>query len=118
MNASLSQFQVEKIVRIGADRLGVGMTLNQPVEIEIAGMQSGKNYMIISSEDGIRWSQHEVPTQVANMSGSVVFPTTHFSYFALAENNDYPLCSLESNTSIIRNGSEITLSWSAFRSGS
>ncbi len=118
MNASLSQFQVEKIVRIGADRLGVGMTLNQPVEIEIAGMQSGKNYMIISSEDGINWSQHAVPMQLANMSGSVIFPTTHFSYFALVEPSDQPLCSFEVNTPVIRNGGEVTLSWSTFRSSS
>lgn len=118
MNAPLSQFQVEKIIRIGSDRLGVGMTLNTPVEIDIGGMQAGKNYRIISSEDGVRWVQHDVPTQVATLSGRVIFPTQHFSYYALLEYTDTPLCSLEVDSPLIQNGGEVTLSWTTFHAGS
>lgn len=71
---------VEKIIKVGADTLGIRMRLNQPVTINVSGMTSTLPYAILRSEDGMVWSS--IGTSTAT-GGNISFPTDTFSYFAL-----------------------------------
>jgi len=71
---------IEKIIKVGADTLGVQMNLNQSVNINISGMTANTPYTILRSEDGITWSS--IGTGGVS-NGIVTFPTNTFSYFAL-----------------------------------
>jgi hypothetical protein len=71
---------IEKIIKLGADTLGVQMNLNQPVTLNISGMLSNTPYSILRSEDGINWTS--LGTGTVN-NGILRFPTNTFSYFAL-----------------------------------
>ncbi|MFA6091264.1 MAG: hypothetical protein WC774_05845, partial [Candidatus Gracilibacteria bacterium] len=76
----LSTMNIEKIIKLGADTLGVQMNLNQPVTLNISGMLSNTPYSILRSEDGINWTS--LGTGTVN-NGILRFPTNTFSYFAL-----------------------------------
>ena len=48
-------------MKLGADVRGVGMKLNQSVGIEFSGLPVGEQYRAISSQDGVTWSDVELP---------------------------------------------------------
>lgn len=76
----LSSLNIEKIIKVGADTLGVQMNLNQSVTLNVSGMVSTLPYTILRSEDGVVWSS----ISTASASGGILqFPTSTFSYFAL-----------------------------------
>ena len=80
----LKNLRVEKVIKVWADTLGVGLTLNKPVKINVPGVTSWKNYTVLFSEDGQDWKQLENANIVKN-STNLQFTTSHFTYFALAE---------------------------------
>ena len=80
----LKNLHVEKIIKVWADTLWVGLTLNKPVTINVPWINSSKNYTILYSEDGQNWKQLENSNVVKN-STNLSFNTSHFTYFAIAE---------------------------------
>lgn len=76
----LSGLNIEKIIKVGADTLGVRLNLNQNVTLGVSGMASSLPYTILRSEDGMVWSSIGTGTAIG---GTLQFPTNTFSYFAL-----------------------------------
>ncbi len=110
--ASLSAMNIEKIARVGADTLGVGMRLSQNVTLSFP-VNTVTPYRILSSEDGLNWS--ELAPSVTPVNGRVSFSTPHFSLFA-AVSTVAPLppsCTISASNTTPMNGTPITLSWSA-----
>lgn len=110
----LSDFPIERIVRMGSDTLGVGMTLTRPVTVSIEKMTPHGSYTILTSIDGLDWHRQSTDVVSASASGVLEFPTDHFSFFALAPVSDVPLCSLSSDITTIQNGTPAKLSWTSF----
>lgn len=108
--------RVRSLMKIGADKLGVGMKLNQNVEIEFTNIEPNTGYRAITSEDGIHWSDMEAPGKEyqADGSGSILVPTDHFSYFALLGSTPTqapPTCTMDLNPTTATNGTPVTLTW-------
>lgn len=80
----MNTLQVEKIVRVGADVLGVGMSLSQAVKIQVP-VSGNKQYTVYTSEDGFSWSPQENGNSLTSQGGKLSFQTNHFSYFALVD---------------------------------
>lgn len=60
LQAPLSYFTIDRIGRVGADTLGVGIDLSQDVTLTFTGLTANTDYLILTSEDGISWrKQHE-----------------------------------------------------------
>ncbi len=77
---------VEKIVKIGWDKLGLQMNLNKAVQVEVDIPNTSKNYIVLESEDGINWSKNT--SDIIKTTNSVQFTTDHFSFFALVESDE------------------------------
>ncbi len=109
----LSDINVSKIVKIGADVLGVRMDLNRPVRISISANPQTE-YRVLASEDGLSWSVvGSGGTYVSDGSGSVAFETDHFSYFALTLPPAAPTCTITATPAQVTNGAQSTLNWSS-----
>lgn len=117
--AKLLGQNIERVARVGADILGVGMTLNRPVTIAIPAPVN-MDYRVITSEDGLNWSPATAGIINSGASGKVSFETTHFSYFALvsAVAPVAPTCSITANNTNPLNGTPVTLSWSSMNATS
>lgn len=102
-NRTLPRQNVSQIMKLGADRRGVGMQLNQSLGLEFTGLTPGLEYRVISSEDGIRWSDIELSGKKysVDVSGSIIVMTNHFSYFALLSTANIieapPTCIISAN---------------------
>lgn len=120
-NAHIPAENIARIIKIGADRRWVGMQLNQAIGIEFWWLKTGESYRIITSEDGIIWSDIELleKNYIADASGSIMAYTNHFSYFALLWSGailtppplPLPSCSISANPPNIINGSWTLLNW-------
>ncbi len=86
---ALSYFYIDKILKIWADTLWVGMKLNQKVGISFPVNDTTKEYRILRSEDGISW-QDIVWTDIVPINGRLSFETDHFSFFAVVEAGNNP----------------------------
>ncbi|MDD2907278.1 MAG: DUF1800 family protein [Candidatus Gracilibacteria bacterium] len=80
----LSKYTIDKIIKVGADQLGVGMKLNKNVTIKIPNLDVSKNYTVLSSEDGINWIR-ENNSRISKNGGNLDLIVNHFTYFALVE---------------------------------
>lgn len=78
----LTADRIARMIKIGADVLGVGMRLNKSVSIEVGGLTASTRYDLVSSEDGIAWTRHGSGSITADLSGKARFDTDHFTYFA------------------------------------
>lgn len=97
------------------------MLLNQSIGLEFSGLKTADSYRIITSEDGITWTDLEMPNKeyIVSASGSIYAETNHFSYFALLNSlavvNPPPLplpsCTIDASVQNIQNGSGTILSW-------
>lgn len=74
--------RMQKLVKVGADMLGVGMRLNQGVTLEVSGLPVSQTLDVVSSEDGIAWAKVGSGTVSTDTAGTARFGTDHFSYFA------------------------------------
>lgn len=79
----LSQLKIEKLIKVWADKLWVGMKLNRNVTIQVPWLDTTKSYGIIYSEDGETWERHE--TNLTRLWTNFEFTTNHFTYFAIIE---------------------------------
>lgn len=111
-NLLLKDFSTSNTVRIGADVLGIGMQLSQPVEVTITGATANTLYYVFTSEDGVAWKRQSPTPYTSDANGNVVFDTDHFSLFTLAEVPAAPLCDLQVDDAVISDGSTVQLSWS------
>jgi len=84
-NIDVSNINIEKIIKVWADKLWVWMSLNKDVEIE-APVNQNKNYVVYSSEDWINWQKHNSNNVVKN-NWLLNIRTNHFSYYALIESD-------------------------------
>lgn len=109
---SLSGFVMTDVVRVGADVLGIGMHLSQPVELTLTGATPNAQYYILTSEDGHNWSRHSYTPVTADASGVVTFPTDHFSLFTLALVPNVPLCSFSADQTTVVDGTSVNFTWS------
>jgi uncharacterized protein (DUF1501 family)/uncharacterized protein (DUF1800 family) len=82
----LKNFRIDKLIKVGADTLWVGMNLNKPVQINIPWISASKNYVILFSEDGNTW-EILANANITKASGWLTFSTDHFTYFAVAESD-------------------------------
>ncbi len=116
----LKNLNVEKLLKVWADTLWVWMQLNQDVKIEIPVTNTAWTYKIVTSEDGINWTELARKNDTVLSGSTLSFYTNKFSYFALVEwwaNVDLTpdsfvfndLWSQELNTSLTSN--EITVTW-------
>jgi uncharacterized protein (DUF1800 family) len=112
MGLGLENFQVEKVIRVGSDTLGVGMNLSRPVTLTLTGVTPSKGYLLLTSEDGINWSRHSTPAVTTDGSGMVSFTTDHFSLFALAVEPPTPICNFSIDPTTLANGAPANITWS------
>lgn len=113
--AVLSAMNIEKIIKIGADTLGVGMELNKPITVTVPAT-ANKEYRVITSEDGLNWSNVGSGALVpSGVSGKASFRTQKFSYFALVVPAPVipPSCSIVASTNQVMNGGSTMLTWTS-----
>lgn len=82
----LKDLRVEKVIKVWADTLWVGLKLNKPVQITVPWVTTNKNHTILYSEDGQIWKQLE-NANVTKNGWTLRFNTSHFTYFAIAESS-------------------------------
>lgn len=58
-NILLDRSRIARIIKFGADTLGIGMKLSRSMQIEFTGVPTTEKYRVITSEDGINWSDLE-----------------------------------------------------------
>lgn len=111
----LSNMNIEQIAKVGADTLGVGMSLNQPVTLSIPATPN-KVYRVITSEDGLNWSTVGANSDVSSgTNGKVSFNTQNFSYFALVLPTPIvpPTCTITASSIAVTNGTPVILNWAS-----
>lgn len=113
-NLLLKDFVTSNTIRIGADVIGVGMQLSNPVEVTITGATANTDYYVFTSEDGIAWKRQSPTPYTSDASGNVVFDTDHFSLFTLAEIPSSPICDLQVDDTTVPDGTTVNLSWNTF----
>lgn len=111
-NLLLKDFTTSNTIRIGADVIGIGMQLSQPVQITITGATANTDYYVFTSEDGIAWKRQSPTSYTSDANGDVIFDTDHFSLFTLAEIPTAPLCDLQVDDAMVSDGTTVNLSWS------
>jgi hypothetical protein len=79
----LRDLTVDKLVKIWADTVWIGLKLDNFVEVWVDWLKVNTNYKIVSSEDLQNWTYMTWVTSDA--TGKVNFSTNHFSYFALID---------------------------------
>lgn len=81
----LKNLNVEKLLKVWADTLWVWMQLNQDVKIEIPVSNTTWTYKIVTSEDGLNWTELARKNETVLSGSTLGFYTNKFSYFALVE---------------------------------
>lgn len=114
-NVPLRSMGVEKILKIGADTLGVGMELDRSVTLSFTGVSPSSEYRILRSEDGIFWVDQVFPNVFSDASGKLSFSTSRFSYFAAVPVVPVPppTCAISAAPASVADGSSTTLSWTS-----
>lgn len=114
-STSLRSMNVAKIVKIGADTLGVGMELDRNVVVSFSDMAPSSEFRILRSEDGINWVDQSNSTTFSNASGRLAFATDKFSYFAAVSvvPPPVPTCTVSATPASVTDGNSVTLAWTA-----
>ncbi|MDD5213258.1 MAG: DUF1800 family protein [Candidatus Gracilibacteria bacterium] len=79
----LRDLTVDKLIKIGADTIGVGLKLDRNINVEVSGLKTSTNYRVVSSEDLQNWTYMTGIT--SDSTGKANFSTNHFTYFALID---------------------------------
>lgn len=111
---------VAKIVKVGADTLGVGMELDRSVVLSFAGVAPSSEFRILRSEDGINWVNQSVSNVFSDANGRLAFLTDSFSYFAAVSiaPPPVPTCSVSASPTSVTNGASTTITWSSSNASS
>ena len=64
----LSNFTIDRLIRVGSDTFGIDMILNKPVLITLTGFVPNTGYLVMSSTDGYGW-RNEFGSTVMTNSG-------------------------------------------------
>ncbi|MDD3144606.1 MAG: DUF1800 family protein [Candidatus Gracilibacteria bacterium] len=80
----LSNLNIDKIIKVGADKLDIAMNLNQDAIIKIPNLDTNKKYSVIYSQDGENWNKVS-DTNVVKTGTNLDLKVNHFTYFALVE---------------------------------
>jgi hypothetical protein len=64
----LSNFTIDRLIRIGSDTLGIDIILNQPVTLTMSGFVPNTGYLVMSSSDGYGWRNEFGTTVMTNSS--------------------------------------------------
>ncbi len=64
----LSNFTINRLIRIGSDTLGIDMRLNKSVSLSLTGFIPNTGYLIMSSADGYDW-KNEFSSVITTNSG-------------------------------------------------
>ncbi len=64
----LSNFTVNRLIRVGSDTLGIDILLNKPVSMTLTGFAPSTGYIVMSSTDGYGW-RNEFSGSVMSNSG-------------------------------------------------
>ncbi len=78
----ISNYYVDKLLKVWADTLWVWMVLNQDVIIWTPLTDTSKDYVVLTSEDWQSWANLWTWSLA---SWKLYFKTNHFSYFALVD---------------------------------
>lgn len=106
---------VAKIVKVGADTLGVGMELDRSVVLSFAGVAPSAEFRILRSEDGINWIDQSANNVFSDANGRLAFLTDSFSYFAAVSIAPPPVpsCAVSATPTSVTNGASVMLAWSS-----
>lgn len=85
-NQELNKLKVERLIKVWADTLWIGMKLNKDVILRIPWINNSKNYGVLSSEDGVNWNR-ENALSIQKDWTNLNITTDHFTYFAIVEIN-------------------------------
>ncbi|MDD4151956.1 MAG: hypothetical protein PHR68_05045, partial [Candidatus Gracilibacteria bacterium] len=80
----MRDLNVGKLIKIGTDTVGVGLKLDNFIEIGVDSLKANTDYKIISSEDLQNWTY--MTGMTTDATGKGIFETNHFTYFAIVEN--------------------------------
>lgn len=83
----LSNYNIDKLLKIWANNLWIWMKLNKAVSVEVDSLDESKKYNVIYSEDWVNWNILENSNIIKSWS-KLTFDTDHFTYFALVESDD------------------------------
>lgn len=92
------------------------MKLNQNFILRFLSVPTDDAYRIISSEDGIQWTDVESPGKeyIRDQSGTISVPVGHLTYFALLSNTitlPPPTCTISVSPSTLYNNQSTLLRW-------
>lgn len=73
---------IDNMVQVGPDTLWVGMKLSQKVDVTIPLTKTYDDYTILTSVDGISWSDLPGASETAT-GGKITFSTDRLGYFAV-----------------------------------
>lgn len=114
-SAKLRSLNVAKIVKVGADTLGVGMELDRSVVLSFTGVAPSSEFRVLRSEDGIRWVDQSAGNVFSDANGRLAFLADSFSYFAAVSiaPPPVPTCSVSATPSSVTDGTAVTLAWNS-----
>lgn len=64
----LSNFTVNRLIRVGSDTLGIDILLNNSVSMTLTGFTPSTGYIVMSSTDGYGW-RNEFSGSIMSNSG-------------------------------------------------
>ncbi len=114
-STALRSMGIAKIVKVGADALGVGMELDRSVTLSFSGVSPSSEYRILRSEDGLSWIDQTGSTVFSDAAGRLSFDTSNFSYFAAvsAVPPPPPTCTVAVSMASVTDGTAVTVSWTS-----
>ncbi|MDQ1343807.1 MAG: hypothetical protein QG650_527 [Patescibacteria group bacterium] len=114
-NTALRSMNVAKIIKVGADVLGIGMELDRSVTLSFAGLAPSSEFRILRSEDGVAWVDQRPSSVFSDATGRIAFDTDAFSYFAAVSVTPPPVptCTVTATPSSVTDGNSTTLQWNS-----
>lgn len=96
----MRNLNVEKLIKIWADTMWIGLKLDRNIDVEISDLKSNTQYRLVYSTDTLNWNYMSDIT--TDSYGRAKFSTDHFTYFAFIDNTA-PIIPIEPEPPVVIN---------------